>query len=140
MPTVAELIQAYLIDMLASSPNGIIEIRRTDLATVFNCVPSQINYVLGTRFTTEHGFHIETRRGGGGFIRISRIDLDNAQILELMQECTSFNSLQVFVERLYKEGFLTKRETYLVKELINSGTPASHILKVLAVLSQGGVV
>ena len=138
MPTLAELIQAYLIDKLAGSPDGIIEICRADLAMVFKCVPSQINYVLGTRFTTEHGFIIETRRGGGGFIRISRIDMKNEQILELMQECTSFNSFQIFVERLYEEGFLTKREAYLVKELINSGTPASHILKALAVLLREG--
>lgn len=134
MPTVAELIQAYLIDKLANSPDGIIEICRADLASVFNCVPSQINYVLGTRFTVEHGFIIETRRGGGGFIRISRMNMANEQILELMQECNSCSSLQIFVGRLFDAGLLSKREKFLVKELINSGIPTTHILKALAVL------
>ena len=50
----------------------ILEVRRCDLAETFGCVPSQINYVLATRFTPEKGYLIESRRGGGGYIRITR--------------------------------------------------------------------
>lgn len=52
---------------------GMLEMSRGDLAERFGCVPSQINYVLTTRFTPEHGYLVETKRGGGGYIRITRV-------------------------------------------------------------------
>ena len=52
-----------------------IELRRNELASYFNCVPSQINYVIQTRFTTERGYIVESRRGGGGHIRITRVKI-----------------------------------------------------------------
>ena len=59
-----------------------IELRRNELASYFNCVPSQINYVISTRFTTERGYVVESRRGGGGHIRITRMNLGrNEQIM-----------------------------------------------------------
>jgi transcriptional regulator of stress and heat shock response len=134
MPTIAELIAAYLKQMLAASNEGIIEVRRSDLAITFSCAPSQINYVLGTRFTPEHGFLIETRRGGGGYIRITRIAMEHEYILEFMQECNSYSSLQNFVARLYDEGFFTKREMNLVKEFINAGVTSPQVLRAIAVL------
>lgn len=69
MATLAEQIEAHLKRLLAAS-NGIIEIQRRELARLFACVPSQINYVLETRFTPERGYRVESRRGGGGYIRI----------------------------------------------------------------------
>jgi len=70
MATLAERIEAHLKQLLAAS-NGIIEIQRRELARRFACVPSQINYVLETRFTPERGYRVESRRGGGGYIRIT---------------------------------------------------------------------
>ena len=71
MATLAERIEAHLKQLLAAS-NGIIEIQRRELARRFACVPSQINYVLETRFTPQRGYYVESRRGGGGYIRITR--------------------------------------------------------------------
>jgi transcriptional regulator CtsR len=72
MATLADLIEAYL-KRLIHSQSGFVEIRRGDLADSFSCAPSQINYVLETRFRTEHGYLVESKRGGGGYIRIRRM-------------------------------------------------------------------
>lgn len=57
--------------------NGSAEIQRNELAGSLGCVPSQINYVITSRFTPEQGYIVESRRGGGGYIRISRVKMDN---------------------------------------------------------------
>ena len=69
---VSDVIAQFINEMMRNQ-GGQVELRRGELAGRFNCVPSQINYVIETRFTPEHGYIVETRRGGGGFIRISRV-------------------------------------------------------------------
>jgi transcriptional regulator of stress and heat shock response len=71
MSNLADLIEQYLRMVLEQKK--IIELQRRDLAKMFRCVPSQINYVLETRFTPEKGFVVESKRGGGGYIRITQI-------------------------------------------------------------------
>jgi transcriptional regulator CtsR len=66
-------IEAYLKELLRENPRGWIQISRKDLAERFECVPSQITYVVNTRFTTQHGYYVESRRGGSGFISICRL-------------------------------------------------------------------
>ena len=61
--------------------NGVLELQRSDLAQRFGCVPSQINYVMSTRFSPEHGYIVESRRGGGGYIRITRVQVDRHTLL-----------------------------------------------------------
>ena len=68
---IAGFIQAEL-----EEADGVLELQRSDLAQRFNCVPSQINYVMSTRFSPEHGYIVESRRGGNGYIRISRVKMD----------------------------------------------------------------
>ena len=68
---IARFIQAEL-----EEANGVLELQRSDLAQRFGCVPSQINYVMSTRFSPEHGYIVESRRGGGGYIRITRVQVD----------------------------------------------------------------
>lgn len=67
-------IAGLLMDMLESS--GTTEIQRNELAQTLGCVPSQINYVIASRFTPEQGYIVESRRGGGGYIKITRVRLD----------------------------------------------------------------
>ena len=76
---ISDIIAGFIDEML-SDTGGIAELRRAELASRFNCVPSQINYVISTRFSPEHGYIVESRRGGGGYIRIKRIAMD-AEIL-----------------------------------------------------------
>ncbi len=66
-------IENYLKSLLKESPEGAIEVRRKDVAEIFNCAPSQVTYVLNTRFSERHGYLVESRRGGGGYIRICSV-------------------------------------------------------------------
>ena len=77
----SDLITARILQLLNDSGTNVAEIQRNELASVIGCVPSQINYVLSSRFTPEHGYIIESRRGGGGYIRITRVSLDRASAL-----------------------------------------------------------
>ena len=64
---------ASFIQSALDETDGVLELQRSDLAQRFNCVPSQINYVMSTRFSPEHGYIVESRRGGTGYIRITRV-------------------------------------------------------------------
>lgn len=70
---ISDLITSEILRMLNESEENTAEIQRNDFANLIGCAPSQINYVLSSRFTPEHGYIIESRRGGGGYIRISRV-------------------------------------------------------------------
>lgn len=74
--SLSDFIEKYLKELLEEAEKDFIELQRRDLAEAFRCVPSQINYVLQTRFTPEKGYLVESRRGGGGFIRIVRLAAD----------------------------------------------------------------
>lgn len=76
----SDLVAQYIIEMLESQ-NGTAEIQRNELAGNLGCVPSQINYVITSRFTPEQGYIVESRRGGGGYIRISRVKMDRGTAL-----------------------------------------------------------
>lgn len=72
---ISDLVARYIMDMLDENEGGA-EIRRNELAETIGCVPSQINYVITSRFTPEQGYIVESRRGGGGYIRITRVSMD----------------------------------------------------------------
>ena len=68
----SDLIARFIMEAL-DNEEGIAELQRSMIANRFGCVPSQINYVISTRFSPEHGYVVESRRGGGGYIRIKRV-------------------------------------------------------------------
>lgn len=76
----SDLIARFIQSELEAA-NGVLELQRSDLAQRFGCVPSQINYVMSTRFSPEHGYIVESRRGGGGYIRITRVRMDRHTLL-----------------------------------------------------------
>ena len=76
----SDTIADFILDCL-SSGGGVAELQRRGLAERFSCVPSQINYVIETRFTPENGYLVESRRGGGGYIRIVRVQDDKERML-----------------------------------------------------------
>lgn len=78
---ISDLIASFLQESLDESDGGVLEVQRSDLAQRFNCVPSQINYVMSTRFSPEHGYIVESRRGGNGYIRITRVRMDRQTLL-----------------------------------------------------------
>ena len=74
MRNISDVIETYLKQVLEISQQDILEIKRSEIADKFQCVPSQINYVINTRFTIERGYIVESKRGGGGYIRIMKVE------------------------------------------------------------------
>ncbi len=72
---------ARIIEEMLESGGGSAEVRRSDLAARLGCVPSQVTYVITSRFTPERGYITESRRGGGGYIRIARVAMDKSEYL-----------------------------------------------------------
>lgn len=113
----SDIIEAYLKKVLSQSEQ--VEIRRNEMADLFNCVPSQINYVINTRFTVQKGYLVESKRGGGGYIRIIKVKLlDEAEMLDTIIEIVgdSITEKDAFsiVGKLYEDKFLNKREAVLI--------------------------
>jgi len=77
---ISDIIAGFIDEML-SDTGGTAELQRAELANRFNCVPSQINYVISTRFSPEHGYIVESRRGGGGYIRIRRVAMESELLI-----------------------------------------------------------
>ena len=113
----SDSIEADIKALLAQA--GMAELKRSELADVFQVVPSQINYVIKTRFTESRGYIVESKRGGGGYIRIGKVQFsDHHQMLQdLAANIGETISQQVFndiLQMLYEEKLLTKRETQLL--------------------------
>ncbi len=120
---ISDEITAYILHMLENADDGEAELRRNELAEELGCVPSQINYVLETRFNPEAGYYIETRRGGGGYIKIMKLDFDSDENLanmlnESKAKAISQKAGENFIQRLYSEDLLTKREAVILKGLM----------------------
>jgi transcriptional regulator CtsR len=119
MPGIADFIEEYIKSLLGQSQDGEVVIRRNELAEHFRCAPSQINYVLTTRFSFDKGYIIESRRGGGGFVRIVRVTLKDKRelldiILDTVRDAIGFNKAVALIERLFEEGIITAREAAIM--------------------------
>lgn len=124
LASMSEIIEEYLKNLLEQTRSGVIEIQRNELAQSFACVPSQINYVLGTRFTPMQGYLVETRRGGGGYIRIVRLRINSKENIKSLLEDTigdSLNKKQLegILELLVREEILNKREAVILLNILN---------------------
>lgn len=129
MRNISDVIEEYLKHIIQDNPHQVIEIKRSDLAEKFQCVPSQINYVIKTRFTVEKGYIVESKRGGGGYIRIRRIQLlDEADLIDevllLIQPQVSQSRALDIVERLLENKVITTRESELILSVIDRNTLA----------------
>lgn len=127
MKNISDLIERYLKQLLADSIHDYIEIQRNELANRFNCVPSQINYVLTTRFSTGRGYIVESRRGGGGFIRIVKLPLDQRvdlilNISNLIGDSVSQNDASGLIRRMLEEELITRREARLMHAAVGGNT------------------
>ncbi|WP_091529901.1 CtsR family transcriptional regulator [Alkalibacterium subtropicum] len=112
-----DIIEAYLKKVLKQQEQ--VEIRRSEIAELFDCVPSQINYVINTRFTIQKGYLVESKRGGGGYIRIIKVQvLDESDMLNTMIEIIGNNiserDAKSVVQKLYDDKIISKREAKLM--------------------------
>ncbi|MFD2114985.1 CtsR family transcriptional regulator [Paenibacillus yanchengensis] len=127
MRNISDLIEQFLKLKLDKSDDGAVEIQRNELADRFSCVPSQINYVISTRFTLEKGYMVESKRGGGGYIRIQRVELPALQMISHHIEKTIGNSLdqtnaEGLIYQLVQAEMITAREVNLLKAAIHRET------------------
>ena len=127
MARISDIIAQFINDMIEDKKDKEVIIQRNELADKFNCAPSQINYVLTTRFTSENGYMIESRRGGGGYIIIKRIEYNNKEkqveaINKAIGESLTYSAALLLLEHLYETNLITKRELEIVKISINDRT------------------
>ena len=126
----SDLIESYLKNVLHK--NETVEIRRSEIADQFNCVPSQINYVINTRFTIQQGYVVESKRGGGGYIRIMKVNLvDEMDILnslsDLVPEELSAREGNHLLQNLYENELITKREAQMMSLMMEKDTFLSNV-------------
>jgi len=119
MRNISDIIEGYLKEVIELGGEGHIEIKRSEIADKFQCVPSQINYVINTRFTAERGYLVESKRGGGGYIRILRVKASSKadlidQVIEQVNEGASQTMTNDLIFRLIDEGVITKREAKMM--------------------------
>ena len=122
MSNIADLIEDYILRRLAAEHNRKVELKRSDIADEISCAPSQISYVLSTRFTQDKGFVVESRRGLGGFIRIGRVPLQNLiyqDILEKINEHTTLEDVNNIVHYLFKRELIQKREAAILLQTLS---------------------
>jgi len=116
-------IETYLKELLEAS--DFIELRRSQLAEIFRCVPSQINYVLSTRFTPTQGYIVESRRGGGGYLKIvklswSGMSADHMDAFAIMEEKgISQTEAEGLLRRLREDEIITGREHFLLRAMLD---------------------
>lgn len=127
MRNISDIIEAYLKNVLHTTGKDAIEIKRSEIADQFQCVPSQINYVINTRFTTEKGYIVESKRGGGGYIRIMRIKHKEEaelvdEIIRMINPHVSQQAAVHVLERLREEKIITEREEKLMYSAIERTT------------------
>lgn len=118
----SDVIENYLKNVLLAQEQ--VEIRRSEIADRFNCVPSQINYVINTRFTIQQGYVVESKRGGGGYIRIMKVNLVDEMdilnaLLELVPDKLSVREANHLLQNLYSQELLTKREAQLLSLMMD---------------------
>lgn len=124
MARLSDIIENFIKTMLEKSENDFLEIQRNELANLFNCAPSQINYVLETRFTIDKGYYIESKRGGGGFIKITKIRINDNDYLKdaiwnnIGEEITQ-QQAEGYIELFKDRGYLTEREATILKIALN---------------------
>lgn len=96
-----------------------IEIQRNDLAEKFNCVPSQINYVISTRFKPAQGYYVESKRGGGGHITIKKINITKSNylmhIISSMEDRITAQEVSIFISNFLSYDMITENEAKLLK-------------------------
>ncbi len=120
----ADTIEDYILKQLSEKQEGSVELKRTELADKISCAPSQISYVLSTRFTHERGFIVESRRGMGGYIRITIVE-DTALEKKLMYEDminkinpdTPFEGIKSRLDFLLANKFITRREAEIIAQI-----------------------
>ncbi|MFL4444138.1 MULTISPECIES: CtsR family transcriptional regulator [Heyndrickxia] len=124
MKNISDIIEEYLKRILELNEKEILEIKRNEIADKFQCVPSQINYVINTRFTIERGYIVESKRGGGGYIRIMKVRPESDaelidQLLVHIGNVISQSNAEAIILRLVEEEVISRREAKIMLSVMD---------------------
>lgn len=115
---VSDLIEEFIKELFTEE-SDYIEIQRNDLAQYFNCVPSQINYVISTRFKPSHGYYVESKRGGGGYIGIRKINITKSNyfmhIINSIEDKLTGQDVDIFISNVLSYKMISQQEAKLLK-------------------------
>ena len=122
MPNVSDIIESFILSSMGNSND--INLSRNELADFFKCAPSQINYVLTTRFNLNRGYIIQSQRGGGGYIKVVKLkDFDNHYLYKVIEENLnkeiSYKDALYLLEDLVSKEFLTTEQANLISYAID---------------------
>lgn len=130
MASISDIIEKFIKDLMEDS--NTVQIQRNELANLFDCAPSQINYVLTTRFSREKGYEVQSKKGGGGYVKINKvIRVNQNQILHIIhtkidKEITYIQGRMV-VNYLLDKNFINKRESKIILCAIDDKSLSSPI-------------
>lgn len=114
----SDIIEQFIKELFKDDED-FIEIQRNNLAEQFNCVPSQINYVISTRFTPNQGYYVESKRGGGGNIKIKKINISKSNylmhIIKNMKEKLTASEVNIFINNFLETEIISEKEARLLK-------------------------
>ena len=114
---ISDLIAGFIQEALDET-DGVLELQRSDLAQRFGCVPSQINYVMSTRFSPEHGYIVESRRGGGGYIKITKVQIGGSNaimhIINSIGDELNANTARILLHNLLLDNLIDEKTAILM--------------------------
>ena len=114
---ISDIIEQFIKEMLTDDESAIIQ--RNDLAEHFKCVPSQINYVISTRFTPNQGYYVESQRGGGGYIKISRVNLTHSDyimhVISNLEDKITAREIDIIINNFIHHGVIDEDTARLIK-------------------------
>ncbi len=114
----SDMIEEFIKELF-NEEDEYIEIQRNDLAEYFNCVPSQINYVISTRFKPSQGYYVESKRGGGGHIRIKKIDMTRSKyimhIIASLEDKITSQEVDIYISNFLSYNIISEKEAKLLK-------------------------
>lgn len=115
---ISDMIEEFIKDLF-DEQNEAIEIQRNELAEQFKCVPSQINYVISTRFKPQQGYYVESKRGGGGHITIRKVKSDKEDyllhIIKNIGNSLTANETDILISDFLSYNIITTKEAKLLK-------------------------
>ena len=120
---ISDRIEAFINELMKNNDDSV-ELKRNELATIFQCVPSQINYVISTRFNPERGYVVESRRGGGGYLRIRRIESDTPlhSVICEIGTSLSYPRARAYVLNLLQSGIINEQVGNLILSAVSDNS------------------
>ena len=115
----SDIIEDFIKELFEEDENDFIEIQRNELAQQFNCVPSQINYVISTRFKPSQGYYVESKRGGGGNIKIKKVNNTKSDyimhIIKNIENEITANEIDIILSDFLTYNVMSEKEAKLLK-------------------------